>query len=505
MSNTEKTTSYGNILRSSTILGGSQVLVYLISMARTKVAAVLLGPSGVGTLAMFQTILSLIGTVSSLGIGNSGVREIAEANGSGDVGKVGRTCATLHRIVLVTGVLGWLLAAALAYPISKLAFGDHHHSGAIILLGSCLLLGAVGTSYAAILQGTRRIGSLAKFQVTANALGAICAIGLYIAYGTRGIVPSIIAAASVNCGLTFWMRKRAMVALDPVGWRDTFRGSRTLVAMGVAFMWNAVSTGLVAFGTRAFVVRYEGLEAAGIFQAAWAISGLFAGFILQAMGTDFYPRLTAAADDKAEMGKLINEQTEIGVLLAGPGILLTLCFAPYLMEWLYSAKFIAGTPLILWFALGVFGQVISWPLGFIQIAKGASRAFIATQTLFNGVHFGLVTLLFHGHGMVGIGMAYAALYALYTVSMLVYARHLIGFRWSGAVIRLVLTVAAMVAAGFFLALFNRATSGTISGLALACVGGFLCCRELVKRLPGNNRLAGLLRKIPGMPSSREIS
>lgn len=504
MSAPEKRSNYGNILRSSTILGGSQVLVYLISIARTKVAAVLLGPSGVGTLAMFQSIITLIGTFSSLGIGSSGVREIAEANGSGDGERIGRTCAILQRMALVTGLLGWLLAAALAYPISQVAFGDHHQSGAIMLLGSCLLLGAVGTSYSAILQGTRRIGSLAKFQVISNALGAACAIGLYIALGTNGIVPSIIAAAFVNCGLALWMRKQVFVTLNPVSWQDTFRGSRVLVAMGLAFMWNAVSTGIVAFGTRAFIVRNEGLDEAGIYQAAWGISGLFAGFILQAMGTDFYPRLTAAAADKTEMGRLINEQTEIGILLAGPGILFTLCSAPYLMEWLYSAAFIAGTPLILWFALGVFGQVISWPLGFIQIATGASRAFIITQTLFNGVHFGMIVSFFYGYGTVGIGMAYAALYAVYTAAMLTYARYLIGFRWSRAVIRLVLIVAAMVAAGFLLAFYYRTMTSSGIGLALAFGCGFMCSRELVKRLPPSNRLAHLLRKIPGMPRSREF-
>jgi antigen flippase len=490
-------TSYGQILRSSSILGGSQALIYLVSVGRAKAAALLLGPSGVGTLGLFLSIVTLIGTVSTLGIGNSGVREIAEASGNGDESRIRRISAILHRVALFTGILGWLLAAVLAYPISQITFGNYGEAGSIALLGACLLLGAVGTSYAAILQGTRRIGALAKLQVTSNVLAAVIAVGLYVVFGVNGIVPSLIASAAVNCGLAWWMRKRNIPQFDHVSWRETLGGSRKLIAMGLAFMWNAVTTGLVAFGVRAMVVRYEGLDAAGIYQAAWAISGMFAGFILQAMGTDFYPRLTAASTDPAEMNRLVNEQTEIGVLLAGPGVLFTLCLAPYLMEWLYSAKFISGTPMVCWFAIGIFGQVVSWPLGFIQIARGASRSFIVTQTLFNGLHFGLLSLFFYRFGMAGTGMAYATLYFIYTVSMLIYAKRAIGFRWSASVIRLVFMIGTLVALGFLLTIFYTGPVSTTAGLILAVIGALLCARELIHRLPKNHRLVNLLLKLPG--------
>lgn len=42
---------------------------------------------------------------------------------------------------------------------------------------------------------------------------------------------------------------------------------------------------------------YAWLDAAEIYQAALALSGLFAGFVLGAMGTDFYPRLTSMIHD----------------------------------------------------------------------------------------------------------------------------------------------------------------------------------------------------------------
>ena len=66
--------------------------------------------------------------------------------------------------------------------------------------------------------------------------------------------------------------------------------------------------------------KFEPLTAAGCYQAAWGLGGYYVGFILQAMGADFYPRLTAVASDHVECNRLVNEQAEVGLLLAGPGV-----------------------------------------------------------------------------------------------------------------------------------------------------------------------------------------
>ena len=42
--------------------------------------------------------------------------------------------------------------------------------------------------------------------------------------------------------------------------------------------------------------------------------------MLTAMGTDFLPRLTAASHDNATMNPLVNEQTEMGIVIAIPGV-----------------------------------------------------------------------------------------------------------------------------------------------------------------------------------------
>jgi PST family polysaccharide transporter len=173
------------------------------------------------------------------------------------------------------------------------------------------------------------------------------------------------------------------------------------------------------------------------------------------------------------------------------------------MEWLYSTKFISGTPLICWFAIGVFGQVISWPLGFIQIARGASRAFIITQSLFNSLHFGLIAVLYPLFGVLGVGISFVALYVIYTLSMLAYAKRTTGFIWSPSVRRLIVMNGVLISIGFLIAFFASGLSYTLLGFLLAVFGGLFCARELARRLPETHRYWKILIKITTLVNFRK--
>ena len=87
-----------------------------------------------------------------------------------------------------------------------------------------------------------------------------------------------------------------------------------------------------SYGVRAIILRMEGLDAAGFYAAAWTLGGLYVGIILQAMGADFYPRLVGVAEDNRECNRLVNEQTLVSLLLAGPGVIGTIIFAPLIIS-----------------------------------------------------------------------------------------------------------------------------------------------------------------------------
>ncbi|HEX7261754.1 MAG TPA: oligosaccharide flippase family protein, partial [Luteolibacter sp.] len=280
-------------------------------------------------------------------------------------------------------------------------------------------------------------------------------------------------------------------------WRETWLGSKRLIGLGMAFMWSAVLGAAVAFATRSIITRDLGIEANGIFQSAWGISGMFASFILSAMGTDFYPRLTSVAHDHVQMNKMVNEQTEVGILLAFPGLLGTMVFAPLLMKFFYTAKFLDGAPLLPWLVLGVFFKIVSWPMGFILLAKGATRWFVASETLFNLCHLALTIVLIKTSGLPGAAYAFAALYGIYIIAMLLVARTLSRFAWNRQTMRLLLISALVVTAAFLLQRFTHEVTTFAVGTLLCVASSLISLRGIVTRLGAANKWVASLVRLPG--------
>jgi PST family polysaccharide transporter len=135
--------SYDQILKSSSILGGTQAAVYLISLLKTKVAAVLLGPQGIGLVGLYQSAAAMVALLASLGLNSSGVREIAQAERTGDAEVLARTVKVLRRLCWITGAVGWFLTVLLAWPLSLWTFGTGEQAHAIIILGSTVFFGCM--------------------------------------------------------------------------------------------------------------------------------------------------------------------------------------------------------------------------------------------------------------------------------------------------------------------------------------------------------------------------
>jgi len=203
-----------------------------------------------------------------------------------------------------------------------------------------------------------------------------------------------------------------------------------LLRLGFAFMATGLMTMGVAYAVRVIILRQLGVEAAGYYQSAWTIGGLYVGFILQAMGTDFYPRLTAVAHADTECNRLVNEQAQVSLLMAGPGVLATLTFTPLVIALFYSQKFDAAVDTLRWICLGMSLRVITWPLGFIVVAKGMQSLFIWIDLVCSVVQLGLSWVLVKWIGLEGAGMAFFGLYVFHAFLIYPIARTVTSFRWS---------------------------------------------------------------------------
>lgn len=445
--------SYLAILKSSVLIGGSTALTLLIGAVRTKLMAVVLGPAGFGLMGVFTSIADLARTLAEMGINSSGVRQIAESVGSGDAARITRTVAVLRRVAIVLGALGASLLILLAWPISHLTFGSGAQAGALALLSGAVFLRLVSDGQGALLQGMRRIGDMARIGVLGALLGTLASVPIVYALGRDGVALALVAIAGGSALVSWWYVRAIPLpsALPELTAAAVRKEVVSLLGLGVAFMASGFLMMGASYVVRMLLVRHDGLATAGLYQAAWTIGGLYVGFVLQAMGTDFYPRLVAAAKDDVECCRLVNEQAQVSLLLAGCGVMATLTCAPWIFKLLYSGDFEAGTGVLRWIVLGMAMRVVTWPLGYILVAKGAQTLFVAADTAWAVVNIALTWLGVHLYGLAGAGMAFFGAYVLHLMIVYPLARRLAGFRWSATNLRTgVLFVAAIgtVFAGF---------------------------------------------------------
>ena len=490
----QKQSSHAEALKSTSIIGGSTVIVMLIRMVRTKVLAILLGPGGVGLEAIFDSVINLSKTAVDLGISSSGVRQIASAVGSGNEAVIAATVLTLRRVCLVLGILG---ATGLFFArdfVSHLAFGTGEHSSDIGLLAIILLFGAVMGGQGALLQGMRRIGDLAKMNVFGALAGAAISIPVVLLWGRAGIAAYMVLAAGASALIAWSYARRIRIESVKISFSQIASEARSLFKLGVVFLASGLMTTGALFLMRIFVTRQEGLYGVGQFQAATGLAMVYVGFILQAMGTDFYPRLTAVADDDRRCNQLVNEQAEISILIALPGVLATLGLAPWVIQTFYSSKFDQAATILCWQVAGTFLQVNSWPMAFIIVAKGRAAAFFWTDLASYSFYVLLAWVGLKLFGLPGTGMAYLGLYVFHWCVVYVIIRRMSGFSLSPVNIRLSLLGVITVA----IALLSRLTLGdpwaTIIGCLFACLTGFYSIRTLL-RLVGTEKIARYMQKL----------
>lgn len=490
--------SYGQILRSSSVTGGAASFSMLLGMLRLKCAALLIGPAGVGLIGIYQTLQDMAGTIAGLGIAQSAVRDIAAASHSGDHAALARLLISLRRLCWLTGICGALGLLVLASPLSHYTFGNNDYATDIALLAPTIFLARIQGGQAAILQGMRRIDDLARLNILGAAAGTAFAVLCYVALGLRGIIPSLLLLALTQTVATwFFVRRIAMPAVT-ASWRDTLQHTHVLLRLGVAFMSSGLMAALVAYLTRAWITQQLDLMAVGLFTAAFSLSGMFINFVLSAMGADYYPRLTAAATDHSAMTRLVNEQTEIGLLLAVPGLLATLSLAPWIIRVFFSVEFLPATSLLQWFILGCLGRVIAWPMGYVLLALARSRWFFITETSFNLLHLALIFTGLMLFGIEGAAIAFFAAYAVYAIALYLLARHLINFAWSVATLRLMSLLLPLLALAFFSTRLLSPAVGTTIGIALSIAAALACLRGLARRIGQQHWLMQRSLSIPGV-------
>lgn len=434
---TETKESYHRILKGTSIIGGASFISIVIGLLRTKVLALLLGPSGVGLASLYTGLMGTASTVATMGLGVVGTRQIAEAYSKEDTHAIKVARRALFWGTMALAAAGGLVVWSLRSVLAVQALGNASYSRAVGWLSIGVALSVAGASQAALIQGMRRIGDIARLNVFGSAISTVLGIGLLWRWGNSGLVAYILVAPLASFALGhFYVSRLPKAGTESVTVHELTREWKMLLRLGLAMVGAGLVQQFAQLWIRIDVARVLGAQSLGQYQAAWTISMQYVSFVLLAMGTDYYPRLTGVIHDHKAASILVNEQTEVATLLSAPVFIAMISVAPWVIHLLYAASFTPAIEILRWQILGDVLKVASWPLGFLILAAGDGKTFFLTETTSLLVLTGLITGLAPIMGLPITGIAYLAMYVFYLPLVYWLARRRIGFHWSRSVLML---------------------------------------------------------------------
>lgn len=488
------TSSYKSILKSTYLIGGSQLINVFFNIIRSKAIAIFLGPSGIGLIGAYNSIIGIVEKIAGLGIPSSSVREIAKSNNSCDQWQLGETIGIIKKILLFNGLFGTLILLIFSKAFSTFTFGTDQYTIQIRIISIVVFFNILTIGHQSLLQGMRQIKNLAKLSVFGAFFSTLFSVPIIYYYKENGIIPFLILVAITQFIIAWLYSRRIKGTKIHLSFSEIMAKSKSLIHLGLALMGGGLATFAALYLIRVLIIRIIDIEAAGFYTAATTLSTIYINIILNAMAKDFYPRLTESINSNAKTEKTINEQIEIGISIAAPGLLFTLGIAPFFIKIFYSSEFAVSHLILQWMIPGVFLKVLNMPLGYFFVVKGESRLYLYIQLVVNIVHIGLVFVFLKLGGIIATGFAFLSFNFIHTALLLFLIRKDSPLQMSKAVKQNMLIIFSLFTLSFLIILNTSQITAAISLTLLSILVLFFFSKKIMKAI-GISNLNELLKII----------
>lgn len=370
-----------------------------------------------GVVGLFTSTISFISGVVGFGLGISAVKDIAEANNTGNRYRIAVVVTSFRRLMLITGILGTLITLILSPWLSEWTFGNRDYTLPFMYISITLLFTQLSAGQLAILQGLRKLNYLAKANVIGNIFSLVVTVPLYYFYEMNAIVPGIILSSVTALFISWYYACKIKIDKVKISQVRTFAEGKNMMSIGFLMGLSNLMVIGTSYIVRIFISNRGGLDDVGLYTAGFTLITTYTALVFNAMSTDYFPRLAAVSNDNTRAKETINQQAEVALLILAPILIIFLIFIDWFIILLYSKQFVAINSMIYWATLGIFFKALSWSVGFILITKGASKVFFWSELIGNTYMLILNLIGFHLFGLTGLGISYMLGFFFYAIQV----------------------------------------------------------------------------------------
>lgn len=398
----------GSFARAFTSLSLASAVSMAANLVRGKLAALFLGPAGVGIFNQLSVMWNLFQTGGSLGAFNGLVQHGTEATVANEQAALHRLASTWWILLTIFSCLLAAMGAIASAVISNWLLGDHGaHASLVALMLVSIPFAVTGQVYRALLSAGRLVPELVRAQIISDVGGAIVFAALVPVLGLPG---AILGFAAIHLIAYLAMALSVRKQLGPAyvrPRRDAFRWS--VVRSNIGF--GASGLALLAFSNLAvaivsrLVIDELGIEANGIFSNAWRLASVYLGAVTTTAVSYYLPTLTRA-ESGAQMSADVNSALRFylyvlplpmaGIMAAGEPI-----------AWLIlSAKFVPIAPLLLLFVPAELMRILAETTAMALLAKRHLKPFTWLSAFFYGGFVIAAAIALPVFGLIGAVSAY---------------------------------------------------------------------------------------------------
>lgn len=477
--NNNRESGYDRILKYTGVFGGVQTLANLITLVKSKLVAHFIGPAGMGIAYAFNRTIDLVSKTTDLGISFSAVKTIAEKMPDGveseEVSEEASPADALARELVVVrswslwlGIIGTVACFLLAPLFSRLSFdGDYSYTLSFRLLALVVGCTSVTGAERAILKGTHQLKQLAVNQMAVVLATLVVAVPMYMWKGMQGIVPVLVLTALCTLVLTCVCSFRAFPYRVSLFSKKIFSDGSYIVRLGLNYTIAGFLGSGVLFLVSSYMLEHGTAEDVGFYSNAVILASYLSMLVFSAVETDFYPRLSAVNKDRDASCRLVNEQTEVLVLLTAPLVAVFIVFLPIIIPLLLKRSFLPMLGCAVWAALALFFTALTRPLSFMSLSRGDSFTYLLQELFYDLFMAAAVIVGYREGGLQWAGIALFASSVFDWLLNLTITRVRYGYRVNGKVRRFGLLMGASLAAvALALCLFEGPLRWGVGGILM---------------------------------------
>jgi O-antigen/teichoic acid export membrane protein len=357
-------------------LGALQALTLAMQALRGKMAAVLLGPAGVGVLGVIEPLVQLVAHLSCFGLPLAAMRFLSRAHSEGGAAFLA-AYTRFARAVLLLAVTGTAIALAVAFVWPHALGPDLWRYRALVVVG---LMGApllafrdLLTSALAAVRATRRSASVGLAMALAAGLGG--GTGILVGGGLLGFLVGTLAGEGIVLGIVGTRLRRAVPASVERSSADGASDEEREIAATSLILWAAyASYPLTHFLARHLVLAQFGAAQAGELEAGMELSGIVA--LLLGPSTALY--LAPAVNRRARVSEKGRAALHFLAALAPAVALLSvpaLLFPRLCLHIFYSAAFEGAAAFLVLLVAGQALRVLAGVFHALLIGLGDVRVY----------------------------------------------------------------------------------------------------------------------------------